>query len=755
MTPVASTSRAGSASLPSSVPDSTPRRSQLSRKGKEKAIYTPPSYDFDDPSLDLYQPRSGQLQRRKTTRSKGAKSKLSGVRRGRKSNAEGSLGVETIKIGAALEKNLEEEEPQHSEGPSKKKRKKRETPSTSKPQKRAPPPSTDDIEDPSSQPDLLDFPTSILTQSLKRKKDKQAISPSKKKKKSVRLDLPVPIPSTSSSSDNDFSAGDNDAFRPDSEDEEPYGSTGLSPARTRRTRSSGPVSNDPNELSLEEAEERRALEEQLLDYSNPLNLPRTNLGNQQRRTSRKYWRGLEFGVYRSALYDVVNGEGGVGGENDLGKLVWGWEKLIQERRKDEMSLNEEGEQGDDENENNTRGEKEKKKRGRPRLPRGPKWERERSGSVTPRTPRTPRRRTRSNTAGYSPAAIGDEEDETGAEGGGGTNDVANTGDEEEDEEEPRLALPSSQVLDKMARWPIYPNEIINYSIQAGQRIDFHEELEVLAEQTRRNNVRSAQLDNPPHLPRHHRSKIPSAYSASGSASAHSSQALNREANPESEDFDSDSSSSSSLDLPSPPPFYPPAFIQIPQTVNAVLQRLSDFVPKEPLPALDIWSVREREEGMKLDREAKENEAKKEGKKVEDSRTGWKEVIAVARENESIPEHVVDKLEQQLKEMYGEASIGEEGQSKPVMLPPVGGTPVFPHFEPKQKKIKRRKKAKTAETETRAPDPTEDNQAHTAGEGLNSRTEHAEFEPLPNPATPQQFVPPATNAEEHVSMQIDA
>ncbi|GAA5977569.1 hypothetical protein JCM5350_002277 [Sporobolomyces pararoseus] len=756
MTPVASTSQASSASLPSSVPDSTPKRSQLSRKGKEKAIYTPPSYDFDDPLLGLYQPRSGQLQRRKITRSKGAKSKLSGITRGRKSDTEGSLGVETIRIGAALEKNHDEGNQQHSEEPLRKKRKKREISSASKPKKRAPPPSTDDIEAPSSQPDILDdFPASILTQSSKRKKDKQALSPSKKKKKkSVRLDLPVPIPSTSSSSDNDFSAGDNDVFRPETEDEEPYGSTGLAPALNRRTRNSGPVSSDANEVNAAEEEERRAIEEQLLDYSNPINLPRTNLGNQQRRTSRKYWRGLEFGVYRSALYDAVNGEGGVGGENDLGKLVWNWEKLVRERRKDEMITNEEGEQGDDETDKQDKGEKDKKKRGRPRLPRGPKWERERSGSITPRTPRTPRRRTRSTTAEFSSTAIGDEGDETGAEGRDGTSAIANTREEEEeDEEEPRLALPSSRVLDRMARWPIHSSELVNYSIQAGQRNDFQEELEVLAEQTRRDTIRSAQLDNPPHQRRHRRSKIPSAYSVS---TANSPRVGNAEANSDSEGFDSDSSySSSSLDLPSPPPFYPPSFLQIPQTINAVLQRLSDFVPKEPLPALDIWSVREREEGIKLDRKMKEKEAKKSGKKLGDSGPGWKEVIAVARENESIPKHVVDKLEQQLKEMYEEASNGEEGQSEPVILPPVGGTPVFPHIEPKPKKVKLRKK-KTVETEPEAAaagSTGNGDEGSTVAEGPVTRTDEAGS--AQNSSTSQQPASASTNVEEHVSMQIDS
>jgi len=79
--------------------------------------------------------------------------------------------------------------------------------------------------------------------------------------------------------------------------------------------------------------------------------------------------------------------------------------------------------------------------------------------------------------------------------------------------------------------------------------------------------------------------------------------------------------------------YPLSFLQIPQTITSVLSRLSDFVPKEPLPALDIWSVRAREEGMRIDREAR----KKDGKKnTMDEAPGWKDVVRVARENETIP-----------------------------------------------------------------------------------------------------------------------
>jgi hypothetical protein len=323
---------------------------------------------------------------------------------------------------------------------------------------------------------------------------------------------------------------------------------------------------------------------------------------------------------------------GDGGENDLARLIWGWEELVRrEKRREEQEQELVVEEGDEGKEGEIKEEKKKKKKiGRPRLPRASQRERERS---VPITPRTARRRTRSSTAGgYSSATgVGDEEDETGFEEAQRDNFVA-TGQEEEGEEddEPKLALPTSQVLNQMARWPLYPTELINYSLQSGQRIDLHKELEILVEQTRRNNLRSSSSSQieaaPPPLRRNRRPKIPSAYSRNPS------QSLEPE-DTEQDDTDSDSFSTSSLDISSPPPMYPPSFLQIPQTITSVLSRLSDFVPKEPLPALDIWSVRARAEGMRIDREAR----KKDGKKnTMDEAPGWEEVVRVARENETIP-----------------------------------------------------------------------------------------------------------------------
>ncbi|GAA6019020.1 hypothetical protein JCM11491_002492 [Sporobolomyces phaffii] len=625
MTPIASTS-SPNAFPPPATPASTPQRSRLSRKGKEKAVYTPPSYDFDDPSQGLYQPRSGQLQRKKTPR---LKSKLSSPAGGsatsaatrarrRQSNAEGVLGVETITIGAAVEKDLERERAVEEE-PIRKKRKRQ----PSSPASKRLHPSRVEEPDPSSQPDPSSPSTSFRSSDRRAPKTiddaEQRKLSKKKKKKTVRLELPPPLSSTSSSSDNEYGLGDNDTFRLDSEDDRnelarSFGAATTSPVRSRRrTRSIGALGIE--DFNRAEAGEEEARDDPLLDYANPLNLPRTTLGNQQRRTSRKYWRGLEYGVYRSALYDAVAGEHG---ENDLGKLT--------------------------------------------------------------------RRRTRSNTGYSSGPGFGDGEDETGegrlAEG------VNNEEEEDDDDDEPTLALPTSRVLSEMARWPLYPAELINYAYQSGQRYDLHEELEILADQTRREARRAAPE---PHRRSRYSRKIPSAYSANGPFAIAEPDAPESDPEQSSSDAESDFSTASL----SPPPVYPPSFLSIPATISSVLTRLSDFVPKEPLPALDIWSVRLREEGMRLEREAcaiKDAEEKGDTSsqsRVTESVPGWREVVAVARENEAIPKHVVDSLEARLKKMY-EGPL-EETSCEPVTLPPLGGSPAFPTFEPRKKKPRNRKK----------------------------------------------------------------
>lgn len=615
MTPVASTSRATAPATPSQVPVSTPVRSRLSRKGKEKAVYTPPTYDFDDPSVGSYQPRSGQLQRRKKTPksnpTEGAKSKLSRSSRQtrRKSNADGVLGVETIKIGATVEKKQEEGDAQP---PPKKKRKNLELDSSTTRSR------FDDPEAPSSQPDLLS-PSILRTRKKSQAKEKK--KGTGKEKKSVRLDLPVPITSMSSSStDDEYGSGDNDTFRPDSGDESATPSTN----RARRTRSSGPLdlaSAGVLDDDEEEDEQGRQAREAALDYSNPSNLPRTNMGHQQRRTSRKYWRGLEYGMYRSALYDAVSGGGrDEGGQNDLARLVWGWQDLVRRQRREEERNGQlvEDAAADDEAE----GKKEKRGKGRPRMPRAPI--NERSGSATPRTPR---RRTRSNTDDYVSTNEARGEDDTTM----AATERANR-DGGAEAEEDTLEVPKSQILEGMARWPLYPIELMNYFARSGQRVDLHSELEVLAEQTRRETAaaRVEGTEAQPRPRRRHRRKVPSAYATM------SSQATGVRATED--NADESDSSCSSLDLPSPPSIYPPSFLEIPNTINSILTRLGDFVPKEPLPALDIWSVRAREDGMRQEKAAQAKINKKEGrgKILRDKAPGWREVVAVARESDAVP-----------------------------------------------------------------------------------------------------------------------
>ncbi|GAA5927375.1 uncharacterized protein JCM15063_005878 [Sporobolomyces koalae] len=626
MPPTPSTSRLRgappSSSLPPSSSFSSPRPS-LSRKGKEKAVYTVPTYDFGEGDEALYQPRSGQLQRKPSRKPK---------RLSRKSTANGNLGVETITIGSTVGQSDKEEAPR------KKRRKLR-----------------DDVDalNPSSQPD----PTPLTSKKPPTNRTKSADPPQlpdtikeketrkkKKTKKSVRLELPV------ESSDAEYGSGDDDTFRPITEDED----EDDVPTTTKRSRQRARTSDTENSLLANS--DLDALDS--LDYADPHNLPRSS----RQRRSNKYWRSLEWGFYRTSLADTVRGE-----EIDMAKVVHEWENLIAQKRKDEQETEDKAQDAD--TEEGQPAKKEKRPRGRPRLPRTP---RSRSNSVAP-FPKL-RRSTREATIlnGYSSAGTALGEDEgSGGEGA-------------QDDEVDQLELPSSTILSEMARWPLYPTNLLEHSTT---RLDFYQELEELAKKHRR------QLTiNRPSRPR--RSKIRSAYCSSGPLATASDPPPPSSSSSEPDELgDSDTSIA---------PGFSPQFYQIPSMVNSVLQRLSDFLPKEPLPAIDYWSVPIRLENMRKDREKQQQanakraakaRAKAEAKGLEVHTPevakceikqaqvpGWREVVAVARENQAIPKHVVDKLEQQLLELYGPLS-----EPEPIKLPALGGQPTFPNLEARVEK----------------------------------------------------------------------
>jgi len=559
MAPRASTSRAIPPRIATTI--STPTSSQRpSRKGKERAIYTPPSYSFDDPEQGLYQPRSGQVKKRTRKLPERGKSTK------RKSNG-GVLGFETRGKDTGQDTGgSEKDQP-------KKKRRKRELH----------PKSTDlDSLNPSSQPDLTPNP---------KPKPFKA-----KAKKSVRLD--VPFNTTTTSSEGEFGPGDNDTYVDSDQDAIPS-LPHLSPkrSRSRRLRSAGPVGETEPISSEEELLDPSALDD-LLDYSNPHNLP---LDPKQRR-SKKYWRSLEFGVYRSALWDAAREE------NDLGRLVFDWEGLVSLRRKEEMKKEaDEGEEADiEEEQKKLEGPK---KRGPKPKPKLPKIDRARSITVTPAnsTRRSTRARTRSGYSSGANTGIGEEEDEV----------------EEQESDGVQVELPSSQVLARMARWPLHQDHLHPpASSQPHDLPSFQIELESLASTTRTRLKRSGLLPVPP--PRPPRPSIRSAYSSTGPFAQPS---------PSSPPPSSSSSSSSDSDSDSSP--LPPSFFSIPSTISRVLLRLLDFVQKEPLPSMDIWSVPKREEVMKIE----EIERKGKGEK-ERTRPGWREVLEVVREDEGVPRRYV-------------------------------------------------------------------------------------------------------------------
>ena len=97
---------------------------------------------------------------------------------------------------------------------------------------------------------------------------------------------------------------------------------------------------------------------------------------------------------------------------------------------------------------------------------------------------------------------------------------------------------------------------------------------------------------------------------------------------------SDSDSSDELDnlqdddddLLLEPESLPPSMTSIPPTIDKVLLRLLDLVPKAPLPAYDYWTQKTRTEELLKD-------DKQRGFVRDECAPGWEEVLAIAREME--------------------------------------------------------------------------------------------------------------------------
>ncbi|GAA6058841.1 hypothetical protein JCM10212_002785 [Sporobolomyces blumeae] len=685
---------------PASTPSTRP-----SRKGKERAVYTPPVYDFDSPFEDArdapgfarYKPREGQVKRRKPTK----------AARAAKASVAGTTKAQAIVVGQPDVVGSGQEGGDLDRGTvSKESKRKRRTKGTAS----------------RLEEEALDTPEpSKPSKGGTRRKT----GPGKTKAsevKTVRMD--VPFDSTDSGSD--WAAGADAAIDSDT-DEDAHRALTTSPStrpRRIRLRSAGPLKADdlvslPSSYASDDdaslPDPSRHLDPS--DWAHPHNLP-----TSVHRRSKKYWRSLEYGTYASAVHDVSVAR------NDLGRAILEWEELRKLRERQEAedaarsgaTLGRRGSSsGDDENGNADDGGD------TPRA--GLRRSRRRSGAV------------QDASQSLAPSL---------------TQSTLDDGPEEEAESQrvEMLLLPSSKELNEIARWPIYPGGADDGDDDSFRpnTLEFEAELRALATEARRRQRQTGGSTNgtgstTPRARQQKKEKAKSAYGTGGPFPATAADTTldptdpNLDSASETEldsDGDSDELLSSSSDTSSQVSGTnadPSEDVsRVASTISSVLLRLLDSVPKVPLPAQDIWSIKARNKALRtIERERREAEdadrAKKE-KKAEKAREAgseeggdceaaggkepvqevryenpdWRHVIAVARENPDVPERVVDALQARLVELYGKP----DEQYTDLPLPPIGGKPVFDIPVWTEKKGKYGRKKRKAEPDDEGDGPAE-------------------------------------------------
>ncbi|GAA6023649.1 hypothetical protein JCM8202_005982 [Rhodotorula sphaerocarpa] len=402
---------------------------------------------------------------------------------------------------------------------------------------------------------------------------------------------------------------------------------GLPPGAHNAT---GPEGEDHDE----EAEE---------DWADPLTVP-----SALRVRSQRYWQWLELGTFTSALHDVA------GAENHLGRALVEWE-LLRLRRADEERQEEAEARGDQSPETargiagtssitGSRGTTPiaTPSAGTPQPEQDDASDPEATPRPHARKPRGAPARTHDPYRALTPFPLSSET----AHRLGTDEDGVNL-----------LPLPSSVALAKMSRWPVN-------STSLGAREE-EEGLGDAGEASRSNGLEEALLAHFERAARAQRAHVPlrrkrtrarSAYDPGGPLYTGTDRA------DEDSTSDDDNSSTADLDLDDTDldelEALPALLARVPATVDSILTRMLDLVPKAPLPAYDRWTEKTRSEELRKD-------DRRQGFVRDECAPGWEEVLAIAREQD-VSRSVVDKLEAQLVALFGEPKRGPTSS-----LPPAG------------------------------------------------------------------------------------
>ncbi|GAA6046415.1 hypothetical protein JCM3770_004907 [Rhodotorula araucariae] len=387
---------------------------------------------------------------------------------------------------------------------------------------------------------------------------------------------------------------------------------------------------DDADADADDADDELALED--IDLADPRTLPLP-----ERKRGRRFWRALEHGVYRSALHDVAMDKA------DLGRALVTWETLRRTRERDEA---------DDEQAQED----------------AARAAREASRSASVSAAPAPLRRRRRGILAHNPHRSLTPFDVAYLDSDGEEADAPGRPRRKFDEDGHEvLPLPSSTALARMARWPQHDPTLLREGLSASS-VELEDAVLAAFERAQR------LAQDGPTLPRLQPPRARSAYGAGAPFAAEHSEHLSSE-----DDSDGDAPDDPLADAPESMEWSdaPPAVAAVPALLSSMLLRLTDCIPKAPLPAVDLWKVKKRNEQMVKD-------DKKRGVDRDRTAVGWEEVVAVARDS-GVAEHVVAKLEEQLVTLFGPSS-------RPPVKLPRRGNPTKIRIARKGQLKKRPKKA---------------------------------------------------------------
>ncbi|GAA5923842.1 hypothetical protein JCM3775_000524 [Rhodotorula graminis] len=347
------------------------------------------------------------------------------------------------------------------------------------------------------------------------------------------------------------------------------------------------------------------------DLADPMLIP-----SAERRRGKRFWRALEHGVYCSALHDVAQGE------THLGRALVQWDGLrrVRETEERDEKARVDAARGDEEH---------------GAAPKSSKTARQRLTGMRSHDPRR----------SVLPMHMGLAEDDADAES-------TRLRRKFDDEGHELLPLPTSLALARMARWPQHPSSLPDARLSSP--LSLEDALLASYERAQRATQGGPSLPEPP------TSSARSAYADDGPLASLDDGSL-----PSSDLGDDAPPQHDPLsDVPDPLEWSsaPPQLAALPSLLSSLLVRLTDCVPKAPLPATDLRSAWARAEEMARD-------DRRRGLDRDEPKVGWEEVVAVARTG-GVKASIVDTLEAQLVALFGPSS------RPPVVLPPEGNPAIL-------------------------------------------------------------------------------